>query len=78
VRAARRWGIARVSDGTGNDLPESALQGQDFVILIRPAITVVLGEAALSRIVGWAATGAEDHTEVGTAIEEDSMESEEQ
>lgn len=78
VRTARRWGIARVSDGTENDLPESALQGQDFVILIRPAITVVLGEAALSRIAGWTATGAEDATEDHSAIEEDSMENEEQ
>lgn len=50
LRAAKRWGIARISDGSGEDIPETSLQGQDFVIIIRPAITVILGEAAISRI----------------------------
>ncbi|MFZ6677781.1 DUF4194 domain-containing protein [Undibacterium sp. Tian12W] len=56
LRAAKRWGIARISDGSGEDIPETALQGQDFVIIIRPAITVILGEAAISRISALACT----------------------
>lgn len=58
LRAAKRWGIARISDGSGEDIPETALQGQDFVIIIRPAITVILGEAAISRISALAGTAS--------------------
>jgi hypothetical protein len=44
----RRWGIARVSDEDGDQLGHYA--DQPYVVIIRPGIAEVLGEAALTRI----------------------------
>jgi hypothetical protein len=44
----RRWGLARVSDDDGNQFGHDA--NQPYVVIIRPGIAEVLGEAALARI----------------------------
>jgi hypothetical protein len=44
----RRWGIARVSDAEGDQLGHYA--DQPYMVIIRPGIAEVLGEAALTRI----------------------------
>lgn len=44
----RRWGIARLSDEEGDQLGHYA--DQPYVVIIRPGIAEVLGEAALARI----------------------------
>jgi Domain of unknown function (DUF4194) len=44
----RRWGVARVSDEEGDQLGHYA--DQPYVVIIRPGIADVLGEAALTRI----------------------------
>lgn len=44
----RRWGIARVSDEEGDQLGYYA--DQPYMVIIRPGIAEVLGEAALTRI----------------------------
>lgn len=44
----RRWGLARIADEEG-DLPEHDAD-QPYVVIIRPGIAEVLGEAALARI----------------------------
>lgn len=44
----RRWGIARVSDEEGDQLGHYA--DQPYIVIIRPGIAEVLGEAALTRI----------------------------
>lgn len=60
LRTARRWGIARVVGGADEEVLDLDLHGQDFAIMIRHAITVVLGEAALSRLAGWPLPGSPD------------------
>jgi len=44
----RRWGIARVTDEAGNQFWHDT--DQPYVVIIRPGIADVLGEAALARI----------------------------
>src|SRR3569623_206773 len=44
----RRWGLARVSDEDSNQFGQDA--DQPYVVIIRPGIAEVLGEAALARI----------------------------
>lgn len=44
----RRWGVARVSDEEGDQLGHYA--DQPYMVIIRPGIAEVLGEAALTRI----------------------------
>lgn len=44
----RRWGIARVADEDADHFGHAA--DQPFVVIIRPGIAEVLGEAALARI----------------------------
>jgi hypothetical protein len=44
----RRWGIARLSDEDGSQPGDDA--DQPYVVVIRPGIAEVLGEAALARI----------------------------
>jgi hypothetical protein len=44
----RRWGIARVSEEDGDQFGYEA--DQPYVVIIRPGIAEVLGEAALARI----------------------------
>lgn len=65
VKSMKRWGIAKKSEeqvGDGDELTDS----QPYVVIIRPAIVDLLGEAALQRIADWrvanpatAGTGAE-------------------
>ena len=54
----RRWGIARIADEEG-DLPRYDA-GQPYVVIIRPGIAEVLGEAALERIALFTSHDAED------------------
>jgi len=63
LRTARRWGIARISGDADEEILDVDLHGQDYAVMIRPAITVVLGEAALSRLAGWAAPIESDDDE---------------
>lgn len=44
----RRWGIARVSDEDGDQFGQDS--DQPYMVIIRPGIAEVLGEAALARI----------------------------
>jgi hypothetical protein len=44
----QRWGIARLSDEDGDQFEHEA--DQPYVVIIRPGISEVLGEAALARI----------------------------
>lgn len=53
----RRWGIARVLDDAGNQPGSDS--DQPYVIVIRPGIADVLGEAALARIALFARSDAE-------------------
>lgn len=53
----RRWGIARVSDEDADHLGHAA--DQPYVVIIRPGIAEVLGEAALARIALFTRTDAE-------------------
>lgn len=48
IQWMRRWGLARVSDEDGNQFGHDA--DQPYVVIIRPGIAEVLGEAALARI----------------------------
>lgn len=63
LRTARRWGIARIAGGADEEVLDVDLHGQDYAIMIRHAITVVLGEAALSRLAGWSAPVDSDDEE---------------
>ena len=64
----RRWGIARVSDEDGNQFVHDT--DQPYVVVIRPGITEVLGEAALARIALFSSPPAEieggNHAAVAT------------
>jgi hypothetical protein len=53
----RRWGIARVSDEDGDQFGHDA--NQPYVVIIRPGIAEVLGEAALARIALFTSPDAE-------------------
>lgn len=53
----RRWGIARVSDGDGDQIGHDT--DQPYVVIIRPGIADVLGEAALARIALFTSQDAE-------------------
>lgn len=53
----RRWGIARVSDEEGDHPGQHA--DQPYVVIIRPGIAEVLGEAALARIALFTSPAAE-------------------
>lgn len=48
IQWMRRWGLARVLDEDGNQFGHDA--DQPYVVIIRPGIAEVLGEAALARI----------------------------
>jgi len=53
----RRWGLARVSDEDSNQFGQDA--DQPYVVIIRPGIAEVLGEAALARIALFTSLDAE-------------------
>lgn len=53
----RRWGIARVSDEDADPFGHAA--DQPYVVIIRPGIAEVLGEAALARIALFTSPDAE-------------------
>lgn len=68
----RRWGLARVSEEDDNQFGHDA--DQPYVVIIRPGIAEVLGEAALARISLFANPDAEIdrmHRAVASAMEED-------
>jgi hypothetical protein len=78
LRTARRWGIARVVGGADEEVLDVDLQGQDYAIMIRHAITVVLGEAALSRLAGWALPGDQDSDDDGGSQDREQSEAEQE
>lgn len=49
METMKRWGIAKKSDSHALDDGDDLL-GQPYMVIIRPAITDVLGEAALTRL----------------------------
>jgi len=53
----RRWGLARVSDEDSNQFGQDA--DQPYVVIIRPGIAEILGEAALARIALFTSLDAE-------------------
>lgn len=53
----RRWGLARISDEDNNQYGQDA--DQPYVVVIRPGIAEVLGEAALARIALFTSPDAE-------------------
>lgn len=53
LRQFKRWGIVRMADEQNIEEMDGDADSQQF-ILIRPAIAVVLGEAALQRLGHWA------------------------
>lgn len=57
IQWMRRWGLARVSDEDGNQFGYDA--DQPYVVIIRPGIAEVLGEAALARIALFTSPDAE-------------------
>ncbi|MBK6927244.1 MAG: hypothetical protein IPH15_06675 [Comamonadaceae bacterium] len=67
----RRWGIARVDDEGSSQLGHDG--DQPYMVIIRPGIAEVLGEAALARIALFTntdgETGSADQT-LGTVAEE--------
>lgn len=50
LEVMKRWGIARVSQKLESDSDEGSLTSQPYVVIIRPAITDLLGETALQRL----------------------------
>lgn len=67
----RRWGIARVTDEAGNQIGHDT--DQPYVVIIRPGIAEVLGEATLARIALFTSPdGGVDavHCAVGSSLEE--------
>lgn len=78
ITSMRRWGIARSE--TDDRAVVAANVEQPYVILIRPGIVEVLGEAALERLAAWASAKstdplAEAHAAAGRAdTEEDGEE----
>ncbi|RQV14624.1 DUF4194 domain-containing protein [Burkholderia cenocepacia] len=57
IQWMRRWGLARVSDEDGNQFGHDT--DQPYVVIIRPGIAEVLGEAALARIALFTSPDAE-------------------
>ncbi len=66
ITSMRRWGIARSE--TDDRAVVAASVEQPYVVLIRPGIVEVLGEAALERLAAWAsAKNADPLTEAHAA-----------
>jgi hypothetical protein len=63
----RRWGIVRVAELPHGYVPDDPGSEQPFMLLIRPAIMDVLGEAALQRLISLA---GEADDEVAEDVEE--------
>jgi hypothetical protein len=61
----RRWGIARVSDEDGDQFGYEV--DQPYVVIIRPGIADVLGEAALARIALFTSPGTDSDSADRTA-----------
>ena len=53
MKSMKRWGIAKKSDEQGADGGEELAASQPYVVVIRPAIVDLLGEAALQRLAQW-------------------------
>jgi hypothetical protein len=53
MKSMKRWGIAKKSDEQGADGGEGPAATQPYVVVIRPAIVDLLGEAALQRLAQW-------------------------
>lgn len=62
IRQLKRWGLIRIAGDNDLEYIEA-----ESVILIRPAIVEVLGDAALQRLARWAKDGDSD-TEGGEAV----------
>ncbi|EKT4459899.1 MULTISPECIES: DUF4194 domain-containing protein [Pseudomonas] len=55
IRTARRWGIVRRLEAGDTHLSGLNIESDDGGIAIRPAIRVILGEAALQQLALWGA-----------------------
>lgn len=53
MKSMKRWGIAKKSDEHAGDGVDELAAAQPYVVIIRPAIVDLLGEAALQRIAEW-------------------------
>lgn len=68
MRTTKRWGIARKENEASIRMPESDMEGQPYLVVIRPAIVDVLGEAALMRLALWTKASASSPNEVESDI----------
>jgi len=59
METMKRWGIARKTEDQGLDDSDD-MAGQPYAVIIRPAITDVLGEAALARMARFGSTAPAD------------------
>lgn len=75
LRTMRRWGIAKKADEAGNETGVTPDDVQPYVVVIRPAIIDILGEAALQKLSQWQAVNPTSITEDEEAA--DSLESDE-
>lgn len=69
MKAMHRWGIARMTNLDEDPLPNRT--NQPFVVVIRPGIADVLGEAALQRLALFAQQDAADSPEDDEEVEGD-------
>jgi hypothetical protein len=69
MASAKRWGIVRKGTDSDTEVAGSELDGQPFVIMIRPAIVDILGETALQRLAQWPKQG----TDLVNSIDEDQI-----
>jgi hypothetical protein len=76
MRITKRWGIARKENEASINMPESDLEGQPYIVVIRPAIVDVLGEAALMRLALWTKTSDDSLNEGDTNTPETQEKSE--
>jgi hypothetical protein len=76
MQTTKRWGIARKASDDDSNVAGSELDGQPFVVMIRPGIVEVLGEAALQRLAQWPKPEANpvDEKEIDSTTENSDME----
>lgn len=66
MKTMKRWGIARKSEELGGDGDDGLATSQPYMVVIRPAIVNLLGEAALQRLAQWhVVTSSDDATNEG-------------
>lgn len=58
MESMKRWGIAKKSEDLGFDELDDAALNQPYAVVIRPAITDLLGEAAMARLAQFSPTSS--------------------